>query len=128
MGTTADASIYDAIGGEDALIAVVDDFYDRVLADPQLAPFFAGTSMKGLKGKQVEFFAAALGGPHVYQGQPMRQAHQGRGITQADFDKVAYHLTSSLTTAGVPGDLVTQILGAIAPLADDIVSRSMGQY
>lgn len=125
MSAAAEASIYETIGGEDALVAVVDDFYDRVVADPQLAPFFAGLNMKALKGKQVEFFAEALGGPHVYQGQPMRQAHQGRGITQADFDKVAYHLTSSLAAAGVPDDLVSQIIGAIAPLADDIVSRGM---
>jgi hemoglobin len=57
----------------------------------------------------------------------MRQAHHGRGITQADFDKVAYHLTSSLVAAGVPGDLVAQIIGAVAPLADDIVSRGVSQ-
>ena len=125
MGTGAQTSIYETIGGEDALVAVVDDFYDRVVADPQLAPFFAGVAMKPLKGKQVEFFAQALGGPRVYQGQSMSQAHQGRGITQADFDKVAYHLTSSLVAAGVPGDLVAQIIGAVAPLANDIVSRSM---
>lgn len=125
MSTAAEASIYEAIGGEEALIAVVDDFYDRVLADPQLAPFFAGASMNALKGKQVEFFAAALGGPALYKGQTMKQVHAGRGITQTDFDKVAYHLTNALAAAGVPGDLVNQIIGAIAPLADDIVSRSL---
>lgn len=37
--------------------------------------------MARLKGKQVEFFAAALGGPVAYSGAPMRQVHQGRGIT-----------------------------------------------
>lgn len=125
MSAAAETSIYDAIGGEDALVAVVDDFYDRVLADPQLAPYFEGARLTSLKGKQVEFFAAALGGPDVYEGQSMRQAHLGRGITQADFDKVAYHLTASLTAAGVPGDLVNQIIAAVAPLADDIVSRGV---
>lgn len=125
MSAAAETTIYEAIGGEDALVAVVDDFYDRVVADPQLAPFFAGVKMNALKGKQVEYFAEALGGPHIYQGQTMRQVHQGRGITQADFDKVAFHLTHSLVAAGVPGELVTQIIAAIAPLADDIVSRSM---
>lgn len=125
MSATAETSIYDAIGGQDALVAVVDDFYDRVLADPDLAPYFAGTRLPALKGKQVEFFAGALGGPRVYQGQSMRQVHAGRGITQAAFDKVAYHLTSSLVAAGVPGDLVSQIIGAIAPLADDIVAHGL---
>lgn len=125
METAANMSIYDAIGGEEALIAVVDDFYDRVLADSQLAPFFAGANMNKLKGRQVDFFSVALGGPHAYEGQTMRDVHAGRGIGQSDFDKVASHLTDSLAAAGVPGELVTQIIAAIAPLADDIVSRSL---
>ncbi|HEX8006692.1 MAG TPA: group 1 truncated hemoglobin [Trebonia sp.] len=125
MDTASEVSIYEAIGGEPALVAVVDDFYDRVLADPQLAGFFAGASMPRLKGKQVEFFAEALGGPQVYQGPSMRQAHAGRGIGQADFDKVAVHLTGALAAAGVPGEIIGQIAAAITPLADDIVSRGL---
>lgn len=57
------SSIYQQIGGGEALEAVVEDFYARVLADEELAGFFSGTNMARLKGKQVEFFAAALGGP-----------------------------------------------------------------
>lgn len=125
MSTAAQASIYEAIGGEEALVAVVDDFYDRVLADPQLAAYFEGTRLPSLKGRQVEFFATALGGPDLYQGPTMKQVHQGRGISQADFDKVAYHLTNSLLSAGVPGDLVSEIIGAVAPMAEDIVSKSV---
>ena len=56
-------SIYAKIGGHEAIEVVVEDFYVRVLADDQLAKFFTGTNMSRLKGKQVEFFAAALGGP-----------------------------------------------------------------
>ncbi|HEY7264481.1 MAG TPA: group 1 truncated hemoglobin [Trebonia sp.] len=117
--------MYEAIGGEPALVAVVDDFYDRVVADPQLKSFFAGVNMPKLKGRQVEFFAAALGGPDVYQGPSMRDAHLGRGITQANFDRVAFHLTGALAAAGVPGDTIAQIGAAITPLADEIVSRGL---
>src|ERR1700683_1692041 len=63
MTTEAQSTIYHAIGGDTALVAVVDDFYDRVLADPELAGFFAGTSMARLKGRQGEVFAAALRAP-----------------------------------------------------------------
>ena len=118
-------SIYDEIGGEPALVKVVDDFYLRVLADPQLAGFFTGMNMIRLKGRQVAFFAQALGGPELYDGASMRDAHTGRGITQSDFDKVALHLTESLQTAGVPDDLVGQIIGVIAPLAPEIVSAGL---
>src|SRR5262249_57686718 len=114
------SSIYKQIGGAAALEAVVEDFYDRVLADDELAGFFTGANMSRLKGKQVEFFAAALGGPEPYTGAPMRQVHQGRGITLHHFNLVAGHLTESLSVAGVPDDIVAQIICAIPPLAPDI--------
>lgn len=115
-------SIYERIGGQEALIVVVDDFYDRVLADPELAGFFRGTNTPRLKGMQVEFFAAALGGPDVYRGQSMKDVHRGRGIGQQHFELVAEHLTGALTAAGVPEETIGAIIAAIAPLADDIVS------
>lgn len=115
-------SIYQEIGGQEALIAVVDDFYERVLADPDLAGFFTGVNLPKLKGMQVEFFAAALGGPDEYRGRSMKEVHRGRGIGQHHFDLVAKHLIDALTAAGVPQPTVDTIIGAIAPLADDIVS------
>lgn len=115
-------TIYEQIGGAEALEGVVEEFYRRVLADDQLAAFFSGTNMSRLKGKQVEFFAAALGGPEPYTGAPMRRVHQGRGITVHHFALVAGHLTDTLTAAGVPEPLVAQIIAAIAPLADEIAS------
>jgi hemoglobin len=90
----------------------------RVLADPQLAGFFTGANMSRLKGKQVEFFAAALGGPEPYTGAPMRQVRRHH----ASFDLVAGHLETSLTTAGVPAPVTEQILAAIAPLSKDIAT------
>lgn len=115
-------SIYDRVGGQEAIEVVVEDFYVRVLADAELSGFFTGTNMSRLKGKQVEFFAAALGGPQPYTGAPMKQVHQGRGITMHHFSLVAGHLADALTAAGVPSTTVTEILGAIAPLAPEIAS------
>jgi hemoglobin len=122
--TAAGTSIYDAIGGEAALVAVVDDFYMRVTADPELATFFAGTNMAKLKGRQVEFFAAALGAPHAYTGATMREAHRGRGIAQEHFDLAAGHLIAALGAAGVPDETISHITGLISPLAEQIVSRA----
>jgi hemoglobin len=115
-------SIYDRIGGHEALEVVVEDFYCRVLDDDHLSGFFAGTSMNRLKGKQVEFFAAALGGPEPYTGAPMKRVHQGRGITIHHFNLVAGHLEDSLCAAGVPQATIAEILAAIAQLAADIAS------
>jgi hemoglobin len=118
------ASVYDRIGGHEALEVVVEDFYCRVLDDNQLSGFFAGSNMKRLKDKQAEFLAAALGGPEPYAGPSMKQAHQGRGITMHHFNLVAGHLKDSLCAAGVPPATVTEILGIVAPLAADIASDS----
>jgi len=115
-------SIYDRVGGHEAIEVVVEDFYVRVLADARLSGFFTGTNMNRLKGKQVEFFAAALGGPQPYTGAPMKQVHRGRGITMHHFSLVAGHLADALTAAGVPSETVTETLGAVAPLAPDIAS------
>ncbi len=115
-------TVYDRIGGHEALEVVVEDFYCRVLDDDHLAGFFAGTNMHRLKDRQVEFFAAALGGPEPYAGAPMKQVHQDRGITMHHFNLVAGHLTDSLSAAGVPEATIAEILGAIWPLAADIAS------
>lgn len=117
-------TVYDRIGGHEALTAVVDDLYVRILDDPQLAGFFTGTNMSRLKGRQVEFFAAALGSQEAYVGAPMKQVHQGRGILQEHFDLVAGHLIAALTAAGVDRPTVDEIIGAVAPLAPEIVSTS----
>jgi hemoglobin len=117
-------SIYERIGGHEALSAVVDDFYVRVLADDQLAPFFAGTSMRRLKGRQVEFFAAALGGPQPYQGRSMRDVHRGRGIERRHFELVVAFLTDALVDAGVDDETVGEIISTLAPLGDEIACAS----
>ena len=122
----AQSSIYEIIGGEAALEPVVDDFYDRVLADPELRGFFAGSSMTRLKGRQVEFFAAALGGPRPYTGASLRDAHRGRGIEQKHFDLVAGHLVAALGAAGVPPGVIDRLAADISPLASQIVSSPPG--
>ena len=77
----ASTTVYDKFGGYGALEVIVEDFYCRVLDDDLLSNFFAGSDMKRLKDKQAEFLAATFGGPGTYSGPSMRQAHEGRGIT-----------------------------------------------
>ncbi|MFE3187463.1 group 1 truncated hemoglobin [Nocardia sp. NPDC059240] len=115
-------SIYDRIGGGPALIAVVDDFYRRVLADADLAGFFTGVDLERLKQRQVEYFSTVLGGPAVYTGASLRRVHQGLGITRRHFDRVVRHLTAALSGAGVSPEDVDLIVEALGPLADDIVT------
>jgi hemoglobin len=119
------ASLYEQIGGHDALEVVVEDFYCRVLDDDHLAGFYAGSNMKCVKARQVEFLSAVLGGPGPYSGTPMRQVHEGRGITMHHFAVVAAHLADSLCAAGLHPDTITDILQAIAPLAGEVASEDI---
>ncbi|MCA8950405.1 MAG: group 1 truncated hemoglobin [Planctomycetes bacterium] len=116
-------TLYDRIGGKPALAAVVDDFYRRVLADELLAPLFAATDMARQRGHQLAFLTYALGGPNRYEGRNMRDAHRGRGITDAHFGAVAGHLQSTLQDAGVGVDELSSIMAAAAGLRDDVVGH-----
>jgi hemoglobin len=118
-------SLYAQIGGRNALEVVVEDFYCRVLDDEHLAGFYAGSNMRCVKARQVEFLSALLGGPGPYAGSSMRQVHEGRGITMHHFAMVAAHLADSLCAAGLHPDTITAILQAIAPLAGEVASEDI---
>jgi len=114
--------LFDRLGGEPTIRAVVDAFYDSVLQDDELRPFFDATNLDWLKRSQVKFFTQALGGPQVYEGRPMRPAHGHLEITQNHFDLVAGHLVSTLTSLEVSEMDIAEIVSAVAPLAEEIVN------
>jgi hemoglobin len=117
-------SLYDKIGGHDALEVVVEDFYCRVLDDDLLSSFYAGADMRRVKDRQVEFLSSLLSGSVTYTGMSMRQAHEGRGISMHHFAMVAAHLADSLCAAGLHPDTITEILHLVAPLAGEIASEN----
>lgn len=120
-------SLYERLGGAPAIAAVVDEFYRRVLADAELAPFFSETNVQWLKGRQKQFFGQALGGPEVYKGQPMKEAHARLPIEQKHFDRVAEHLIEVLKDLNVRFELIHEVVAVVAPLASDIVNSQSPQ-
>ncbi|GIG92198.1 group I truncated hemoglobin [Plantactinospora endophytica] len=115
-------SIYDRIGGAESVRAAVEEFYSRVLADPELKPFFAGVELDRLKSHQRAFIAAALGGPEIYAGRDMTAAHAGLDITDGAFDAVVAHLAGTLADLGVSGEDIAEIATALTPLRSQVVS------
>lgn len=116
-------SVYQEIGGRDAVEAVVEDFYDRVLADEQLVPYFEGMEMAELRTHQVQFISAVAGGPVEYSGDDMREAHAHLDIDEDDFDTVGRYLESALRTNGVEEENVDAILSEVVALKDPILDR-----
>lgn len=121
--TTTD-TLYARLGGAAAIDAAVTEFYQRVLKDGELAPFFLTVNMDIQRRKQREFLTTALGGPNVYKGPSMRQAHAGLGITDDHFNRVAGHLQATLERLGVAAALVGEVIGAVAPLRAEIVAAA----
>jgi hemoglobin len=106
-------SLYDRIGGEAAIMAAADRFYEKVLADPITRPFFQGLDMEAQTRKQVAFMAWAFGGPEVYKGRDLGQAHAKlvkQGLGNVHFDAVAGHLSATLRELGVAEDLIAEVL------------------
>ncbi len=113
-------TLYDRIGGRQAIEKIVTILYDRVLHDESLAPFFANVPIDHLRRMNAEFIASALDGPLQYSGAELVAAHRGRGITRAHFSAFVGHLALALEDHGVgPGD-VDAVLGRVATFASKI--------
>jgi hemoglobin len=114
-------SIYDEIGGREGVAVAVDTFYDHVLADDVLAPYFGETDMARQKRHLRAFLAAAVGGPARYEGRDMGAAHAGLAITDEAFDRVVGHLVTTLTELGVAAGTIGAIGDTLTPLRTRIV-------
>ncbi|MBL1065405.1 group 1 truncated hemoglobin [Streptomyces sp. 7-21] len=119
---TDSGTLFEQLGGDDAVAAVVDSFYGKVLADESLQPYFDGVDLERLKTHQRRFIGQALGSTRPYSGRSMRKAHGHLGISDADFDRVVTHLAAALTEAGVDTDTIGVIADKLAPLRADIVT------
>ena len=115
-------SVYEAIGGRAALVAAVDDFYGRLLADPVLGPLFPGGVGPRHRAYVITILGEALGGPERYRGPDIAAAHGGLGITDTHFDLAAAHLYATLDGLGVPRHLSDHIVGIVAGLRPAVVT------
>jgi hemoglobin len=120
----AETTLYRRIGGETAIHAAVERFYERVLADPSLNHFFNGVSMPRLKAHQFAFLSQALGGPKQYSGSSMDKAHAKLAIEQRHFDSVAVHLVETLRELSVPEDIIGEVATAVTPLSGQVVNTA----
>ena len=114
-------TLYEKLGAETAIATVVGDFYDRVLSDESLAPFFEGVEMSALRRHQVAFLSAATGGPMAYTGPDLAGAHAHRGIGDEHFNRVVEHLVGALSKAGVSETTIDEAVAALAPLRGTVV-------
>lgn len=119
----AGPSLYERLGGVDAIRAVVDNFVGRVGADARINAFFRGVDLDNLKRLLTEQICQATGGPCRYTGRSMRETHTGMSLTDAHFNALVEDLTGALNQFNVPEREKGELLGALGGMKADIVGR-----
>ncbi|MET8527867.1 group 1 truncated hemoglobin [Micromonospora sp. NPDC005172] len=119
---TAPASHYDRIGGASSVKAAVELFYDKVLADPELAGYFATVDMPTQRRHLALMLTVVLGGPNEYAGRGLAEAHQPLGIPAEHYAMVGAHLVATLTELGVPADVLDDVRTVLGQVQDQVVS------
>jgi hemoglobin len=124
----AAASLHDRLGGTGAIATVVDAFVANVAADARINKFFTRVArdtaaMRDFKQKLVDQICQGTGGPCTYTGKDMKTAHQGMGLTSADFDALVEDLVKALDGAGVPQKEKDELLAILGPMRTDIVTK-----
>jgi hemoglobin len=119
----AGPTLYQRLGGLDAIRAVVNDFLGRVTADARINAFFRGLDDEDLKAKLTDQICQATGGPCHYTGKSMREAHAQLNVTDADFDALVGDLAASLDHLNVGAREKNELLGALGGMRKDIVTR-----
>jgi hemoglobin len=118
----APKSLFDRLGGKPAVEAVVDEFLKRVAADKRINGRFFNTDLVRLRALLVEFFCSATGGPCQYTGRDMKTAHAGFQLVEEEFNALVEDLVGALEKFSVPKKEKDEVLGALGPLAKDIVN------
>jgi hemoglobin len=118
---TAQASLYERLGGQEGIRKVVDVFYDRILADDTVNYFFKNTDMEKQRRHQTLFISFATGGPNQYTGLSMKKAHEGMNIKHEHFMAIVNHLAASLKQFNVSDEDIQAIAQKLMPMEKVIV-------
>jgi hemoglobin len=119
-------SLYERLGGYDAISAVVNELAVRLVTDRKLGVYFKGLSndsKRKLIAHLTDFVCSATGGPCIYTGRDMKTAHEGLGITERDWDRFVRITKEVLDKFKVPAREQQEFLQAVAPLKSVIVEK-----
>jgi hemoglobin len=116
-------TLYQRLGGQPAIDAVVEDGIVNIATDPRINRRFAGTSPPALKRVLVEFICARTGGPCVYTGRNMADVHDGMNIRDDEFDALVQDLVKSLDKHRVPAREQAELLELLGAMRNAIVGH-----
>jgi hemoglobin len=114
-------TLYERLGGQPAINAVVDEFAGIVLKDDRINKKFSKSDPTRLVTNLKAFVCSATGGPCAYAGRDMKTSHKGMGVTAGEFNALVEDLVKALDKFKVPEREKNELLGALGPLKGDIV-------
>ena len=117
-------TLYERLGGYDAIAAVANDLLPRLRADPQLARFWAHRGEDGVKREKqllIDFLCANAGGPVYYRGRDMALTHRGMRISESDWNTFLGHAAATLAKFQVPEAEQRDVVAFVQSLKTDIV-------
>ena len=126
----SEESLYERIGGVNAIAMVVDRFSDEVVKNPKLnvnpalKEWNESGQLPGLKFMRTLWLCEQAGGPFQYTGKDMREAHKDLRLTSEEFDEVGAEIASALDHFGVPEREKGEVLAAIVARKEEVVSSS----
>ncbi len=120
----SDNSLYERLGGYDAIAAVTDALMVRIKGDDKLCRFYDHRGADGIAREQqllVDFLCASTGGPMVYTGRDMKSLHVGMRLDEEDWKRAMVHLTATLEAFEVPEQEKSEVLSFHEALKPEIV-------
>ncbi len=121
------STLYEKLGGEPAIDAAVDLFYEKVLADERINHFFTNTDMARQRQHQKMFLSYAFGGMAGYNGKGMREAHaplvKKPGLNDSHFDAVIENLGAALVELNVAEELIAEAAGIAESVRNDVLNK-----
>lgn len=120
----SDKTLYERLGGYDAISAVVNDLLSRLMADTQLGRFWQHRGEDGINREKqllVDYLCANAGGPMLYTGRDNQTSHKGMGISESDWEAFMGHLDATLNSFKVPQQERNDVIGFVQGTRADIV-------
>lgn len=116
------AGLYQAFGEQAGIRALMDDFVVRLKADARIGEQFKETNLANLAKQLTDQVCQLSGGPCVYKGPDMKEAHASMDIKRGHFNALVEVLQQSMDARGIPFTRQNQLLALLAPMHRDVVT------
>jgi hemoglobin len=117
-------TLYDRLGGYDAITAVVNNLLPRLQADTQLGRFWQNRGEDGIEREKqllIDFLCSSAGGPLLYTGRDMKTSHQGMKISASDWETFMGHLHATLKSFELPQAEFSDVIAFVESTKADMV-------